>query len=161
MLLRRSPQNPCYVGILAGEDGLRPTEPAVLGFHVTDRDAAHPPLQYMTQGAIMAIEDGWVLAEHVGRQAAPRTGHSLGVDWDAPGAAYEAVRPERCRRVVETARDWGDLWHLDGEKCEQCDPAGADHLRLFNRGRIFGPTALTPKQEPEPYQTIPLASAEA
>lgn len=31
-------------------------------------DAAHPPLQYMAQGAIMAIEDGWVLAEHVGRQ---------------------------------------------------------------------------------------------
>ena len=25
-------------------------------------DAAHPPLQYMAQGAIMAIEDGWVLA---------------------------------------------------------------------------------------------------
>ena len=35
MLLRRSPQNPCYVGILAGEDGLRPTEPSALGFHVT------------------------------------------------------------------------------------------------------------------------------
>ncbi len=26
--------------------------------------AAHPPLQYMAQGAIMAIEDGWVLARH-------------------------------------------------------------------------------------------------
>ena len=113
-------------------------------------DAAHRPLQYMAQGAIMAIEDGWVLAEHVGRQAARRTGHSLGVGWDAALAAYEAVRPEHCRRVVETARDWGGLWHLDGEKCEQCDPAGADHLRLLIRGRIFGPTALTPEQEPEP-----------
>ena len=71
----------------------------------------------MAQGAIMAIEGGWVLAEHVGRQAACRTGHSLGVDWDAPLAAYEAVRPEHGRRVVETARDWGGLWHLDGEKC--------------------------------------------
>ena len=30
-------------------------------------DAAHPPLQYMAQGAIMAIEDGWVLAQHVER----------------------------------------------------------------------------------------------
>ena len=103
-------------------------------------DAAHPPLQYMAQGAIMAIEDGWVLAEHVGRQAARRTGHSLGVDWDAPLAAYEAVRPEHCRRVVETARDWGDLWHLDGEKCEhQCDPAGAEHLRLLIRGLDLWP----------------------
>jgi len=27
-------------------------------------DAAHPPLQYMAQGAIMAIEDGRVLARH-------------------------------------------------------------------------------------------------
>ena len=31
-------------------------------------DAAHPPLQYMAQGAIMAIEDGWVL----GRARRPR-----------------------------------------------------------------------------------------
>ena len=36
MLLRRSPQNPCYVGILAGEAGLRPTTPSALGFHVTN-----------------------------------------------------------------------------------------------------------------------------
>ncbi len=36
MLLRRSPQNPCYMGILAGEGGLRPTAPSALGFHVTD-----------------------------------------------------------------------------------------------------------------------------
>ena len=28
-------------------------------------DAAHPPLQYIAQGAIMAIEDGYVLARHV------------------------------------------------------------------------------------------------
>ena len=126
-------------------------------------DAAHPPVQYMAQGASMAIEDGWVLAENVGRQAARRTGHSLGVDWDAPLAAYEAVRPEHGRRVVETARDWGDLWHLDGEKCEQRYAI----LRARNTydysfvDWIFGPTALTPEQEPEAYQTISLASAEA
>jgi Tfp pilus assembly protein PilF len=36
MLLRRSPQNLCYVEILAGEDGLRPTGPSALGFHVTN-----------------------------------------------------------------------------------------------------------------------------
>lgn len=34
-------------------------------------DAAHPPLQYIAQGAIMAIEDGWVLAEHVAASAEP------------------------------------------------------------------------------------------
>jgi 3-hydroxybenzoate 6-monooxygenase len=126
-------------------------------------DAAHPPLQYMAQGAIMAIEDGWVLAEHVGRQATRRTGHSSGIDWEAALAAYEAVRPEHCRRVIETARDWGDLWHLDGEQREQRNAI----LRMRDTydysfvDWIFGPTALTPDQEPEPYQAIPLDSVEA
>ncbi len=126
-------------------------------------DAARPPLQYMAQGAIMAIEDGWVLAEHIGRQAARRTDHSSGIDWDAALAAYEAVRPEHCRRVVETARDWGDLWHLDGEKREQRDAIlrTRDTYDYSFVDWIFGPTALTPDQEPEPYQTIPLDSVEA
>lgn len=52
-------------------------------------DSAHPPLQYIAQGAIMAIEDGWVLGEHVARnRAADGT-----VDWDAALFAYLAVRP--------------------------------------------------------------------
>ena len=69
-------------------------------------DAAHPPLQYLAQGAIMAIEDGWVLAEHVSR----------GDDWDAALAAYQAVRAGHCLRVALTARTWGDLWHHDGTR---------------------------------------------
>jgi len=130
-------------------------------------DAAHPPLQYLAQGAIMAIEDGWVLAEHAGRQTARRTGHSPGtdspgIDWDAALAAYEAVRPEHCRRVVETARDWGGLWHLDGEKREQRNAIlrARDTYDYSFVDWIFGPTALTPDQEPEPYQAIPLDPAE-
>ena len=111
-------------------------------------DAAHPPLQYMAQGAIMAIEDGWVLAEHIGALR----------DWDAALAAYDAVRPEHCRRVVTTARTWGELWHLDGQKRLQ--------RNAFLRARdvhdytytdwIYGPTALVPEQEPEPYPVVPL-----
>ena len=34
-------------------------------------DAAHPPLQYIAQGAIMAIEDGYVLAEHLAATGTP------------------------------------------------------------------------------------------
>jgi 3-hydroxybenzoate 6-monooxygenase len=126
-------------------------------------DAAHPPLQYVAQGAIMAIEDGWVLAEHVGRQAARRAGHSPGIDWDAALAAYQAVRPEHCRRVIETARDWGALWHLDGEQREQRNAIlrARDTYDYSFTDWIFGPTALTPDQEPEPYQAIPLDSVEA
>lgn len=134
-------------------------------------DAAHPPLQYMAQGAVMAIEDGWVLAEHVGRPTARHTGHgsganldaSSGINWDAALAAYEAVRPEHCRRVVETARAWGNLWHLDGQQRGQRNAIlrARDIYDYSFLDWIFGPTALTPDQEPEPYQPIPLGSVEA
>ncbi len=121
-------------------------------------DAAHPPLQYMAQGAVMAIEDGWVLGEHVGAQQAVRSEAGSGIDWDAALAAYEDVRPEHCRRVVETARAWGLLWHLDGEE--------RDRRNLFLRSRdvydysfvdwIYGPTALRPQDEPQMFQPIAL-----
>lgn len=120
-------------------------------------DAAHPPLQYMAQGAIMAIEDGWVLAQHVDRMR-----RSQGdIDWDGVLSAYDAVRPEHCRRVLETARVWGELWHHDGVKREQ--------RNVLLRSRtvddysftdwIYGPTALFPEDEPAMFEPIPLASA--
>lgn len=121
-------------------------------------DAAHPPLQYMAQGAIMAIEDGWVLAEHVRRLR----GDDGTVDWAAALAAYEAVRPEHCRRVVLTARAWGELWHLDGVEREQ--------RNVLLRSReiddysftdwVYSPTALFPEDEPAMFEPIPLASAD-
>ncbi len=46
-------------------------------------DAAHPPLQCVAPGAIMAIEDGWVLAEHAAR---PTGGGGL-PHWEAVLAA--------------------------------------------------------------------------
>ncbi|MFY9778038.1 MAG: FAD-dependent monooxygenase, partial [Trebonia sp.] len=115
-------------------------------------DAAHPPLQYMAQGAIMAIEDGWVLAEHVSR----------GDDWDATLAAYQAVRAEHCRRVVLTARKWGDLWHLDGTKRLQRNAIlrARDTDDYSFTDWIYGPTALTPNQEPPLYPDIPLDSVQ-
>ncbi|MBY8861901.1 FAD-dependent oxidoreductase [Nocardia sp. CA2R105] len=121
-------------------------------------DAAHPPLQYMAQGAIMAIEDGWVLAEHAKRlRAADHT-----VDWSRTLAAYAAVRPEHCRRVVLTARAWGELWHLDGIQRERRNVllrARAVHDYSFIDW-IYGPTALFPEDEPAMFEPIPLASAD-
>ncbi|MGW0769199.1 FAD-dependent oxidoreductase [Streptomyces sp. NPDC002676] len=123
-------------------------------------DAAHPPLQYMAQGAIMAIEDGWVLAEHYARLAKAAPEGRL-PDWDAVLVAYEAVRVEHCRRIQTTARAWGELWHLDG----------AERLRrnAIMRARdtydysftdwVYGPTALTPDEEPPMFTPIPLSSA--
>ncbi|MGW0181372.1 FAD-dependent oxidoreductase [Nocardia sp. NPDC003345] len=121
-------------------------------------DAAHPPLQYMAQGAIMAIEDGWVLAEHMRRLR----GDDGTVDWAGALAAYEAVRPQHCRRVVLTARVWGELWHLDGSRREQRNTL----LREREVGDysftdwIYGPTALFPEDEPAMFEPIPLDSAD-
>lgn len=119
-------------------------------------DAAHPPLQYMAQGAIMAIEDGWVLAQHVERN---RSADGV-IDWDAALAAYNAVRPEHCRRILSTGRVWGELWHVDGLKRVQrnqimrsLDP----HTWAFTDW-VWGPTALFPEDEPEMFSPIPLDS---
>jgi 3-hydroxybenzoate 6-monooxygenase len=114
-------------------------------------DAAHPPLQYIAQGAIMAIEDGYVLAEHLA--ANPD-------NWDGALAAYQAVRPEHCRRVVETSRAWGILWHLDGEKRERRNEIlrARDPRDYSFVDWLYSITALTPAEEPEMFQVIPLAT---
>ncbi|MFI2229909.1 FAD-dependent oxidoreductase [Nocardia testacea] len=121
-------------------------------------DAAHPPLQYMAQGAIMAIEDGWVLAEHVRRLR----GDDGVVDWAGALAAYEAVRPEHCRRVVLTARVWGELWHLDGVRRAQRNVLLREReVRDYAfTDWIYGPTALFPEDEPPMFEPIPLDSAD-
>jgi len=112
-------------------------------------DAAHPPLQYIAQGAIMAIEDGWVLSVHVGR---------TGIG-PAALAAYEAVRAEHCRRVLLTSRAWGKLWHLDGEKRERRNEIlrARDTYDYSFVDWLYGPTALTPDQEAEMFTAIPLS----
>ncbi|WAZ19897.1 FAD-dependent oxidoreductase [Streptomyces cinnabarinus] len=113
-------------------------------------DAAHPPLQYMAQGAIMAIEDGWVLARHYAGQR----------DWDAALAAYEAVRVEHCRRVQSTAREWGKLWHLDGTPRLQRNEImrARDTYDYGFTDWVYGPTALTPDEEPAMFTPVPLST---
>jgi 3-hydroxybenzoate 6-monooxygenase len=114
-------------------------------------DAAHPPLQYIAQGAIMAIEDGYVLAEHLAANP-----DDAGVDRAL--AAYQAVRPEHCRRVVETSRAWGALWHLDGPKRERRNEIlrARDPRDYSFVDWLYGVTALTPAEEPPMFQIISL-----
>ncbi|MEU8617742.1 FAD-dependent oxidoreductase [Streptomyces sp. NPDC048623] len=123
-------------------------------------DAAHPPLQYMAQGAIMAIEDGWVLAKHYARlaEAAPAGAEP---EWDGALAAYEAVRVEHCRRILTTGRAWGKLWHVDGLEREQRNAImrARDTYDYSFTDWVYGPTALTPDEEPEMFKPIPLSSA--
>jgi salicylate hydroxylase len=119
-------------------------------------DAAHPPLQYIAQGAIMAIEDGYVLGEHA---AGHRTAD--GVDWDAALKAYEAVRAGHCRRVVLASRAWGELWHLDGAKRERRNEIlrARDTYDYGFVDWLYERTALTPDQEPEMFTPVPLEPA--
>jgi 2-polyprenyl-6-methoxyphenol hydroxylase-like FAD-dependent oxidoreductase len=111
-------------------------------------DAAHPPLQYIAQGAIMAIEDGYVLAEHL---AATR-------DPDRALAAYQAVRPEHCRRVLTTSRAWGELWHLDGERRDRRNKIlrARDPYDYSFTDWLYSTTALTPAEEPAMFTPVPL-----
>lgn len=120
-------------------------------------DSAHPPLQYIAQGAIMAIEDGWVLGEHVARNRSA----DGSVNWAAALEAYQAVRPEHCRRVLSTSRAWGRLWHLDGPAREQRNKLlrARDTYDYSFVDWLYGPTALEPADEPDMFSPVSLASA--
>lgn len=129
-----------------------PIDNWVYGNVVLLGDAAHPPLQYMAQGAVMAIEDGWVLAKHAAAHLT-RTGNEATVDWEPVKAAYNAVRPKHCRRVLVAARAWGELWHVDGIEREQRNAAfrARDTYDYTFTDWIYGPTALRPEDEVEWY----------
>jgi len=68
-------------------------------------DAAHPTLQYLAQGAQMAIEDAVVLA---GKVAA------AGEDYNRAFLAYQRERMNRSARVVLSSRFFGEYIHVDG-----------------------------------------------
>ena len=68
-------------------------------------DAAHPTLQYLAQGACMAMEDGVTLGEalrvHDG-------------DFGRAFAHYERSRIARTARIVLSAREMGRIFHAKG-----------------------------------------------
>jgi salicylate hydroxylase len=66
-------------------------------------DAAHPMLPFLSQGAAMAIEDGYVLAASL---------HAHGRDVTAGLRQYEALRRPRTARVQLESRERGRTYHL-------------------------------------------------
>lgn len=84
-------------------------------------DAAHPTLPFMAQGANMALEDAWVLADALERSGDRQTGL----------AAYQQRREARVRRVVQAAE--GNAWkyHLRNPLIR-----GVAHLGLGVVGRM-------------------------
>jgi salicylate hydroxylase len=67
-------------------------------------DAAHPTLQYLAQGAQMAIEDAVVLAEKVA---------ASGGRIEEAFVAYQSERMNRSARVVLSSRFFGEVFHVD------------------------------------------------
>jgi salicylate hydroxylase len=67
-------------------------------------DAAHPMLPFLSQGAAMAIEDGYVLAQSLAFHGPRQLQQAL--------RAYELERLPRTSRVQLEARERGRTYHL-------------------------------------------------
>lgn len=67
-------------------------------------DAAHPILPFLAQGGVMALEDGWVLAQCVAAHK----------DVDAAFSAYQLARRQRVAQVQEASRRNGRVYHMSG-----------------------------------------------
>jgi salicylate hydroxylase len=68
-------------------------------------DAAHPTLQYLAQGACMALEDAVTLGEALRR-------HNN--DFESAFAHYQRSRVARTARVILSAREMGRIFHAKG-----------------------------------------------
>ena len=68
-------------------------------------DAAHPTLQYLAQGACMAMEDGVTLGEAL---------RVHGNDFAKAFEHYQRSRVARTARVVLSAREMGRIFHAQG-----------------------------------------------
>lgn len=67
-------------------------------------DAAHPVLPFLAQGGVMALEDGFVLAQCVAAHE----------DVSAAFSAYQFARRQRVLRVQGASRKNGRIYHLQG-----------------------------------------------
>ena len=75
-------------------------------------DAAHPSLQYLAQGACLALEDAVSLANHCGKARAQ--GSLVIPDVASAFAKFSAERYDRGARLIRTARSMGQLYHVRG-----------------------------------------------
>lgn len=66
-------------------------------------DAAHPTLPFLAQGAVMALEDAWVLAAALAEHDTPEA-----------LARYEAIRKPRATRAIAAANANARNYHLSG-----------------------------------------------
>ena len=76
-------------------------------------DAAHPPLPFLAQGGVMAIEDAVVLADELAACLASGAATDGAVLTTAL-ARYEARRRPRTQAVMAASRRNGRIYHLSG-----------------------------------------------
>jgi salicylate hydroxylase len=89
-------------------------------------DAAHPTLPFLAQGASMALEDGWMLADCLARHDTMA----------AALAAFQALRKPRTTRIVAAANANARAYHLSGL------PRMIGHTGLRLLGRVSPGTML-------------------
>jgi 3-hydroxybenzoate 6-monooxygenase len=101
-------------------------------------DAAHPMLQYLAQGACMAIEDAVCLANKVAASSG---------DFAAAFRAYQEARYLRTGRVQIMARVYGEFYHASGVARELRNmmlggrtPEQAFESMQWLYGEDYGPT---------------------
>ena len=87
-------------------------------------DACHPTLPFLAQGAVMALEDGFILAR------------AFDADTDIPQALrrYEDARQERTRRIVQGAADNTKRFH--NPELANVEGASAYVDREWNEERV-------------------------
>ncbi|AXI42282.1 FAD-dependent monooxygenase [Sulfitobacter sp. SK011] len=90
-------------------------------------DAAHPTLPFLAQGANMALEDAWVLADHLARL--PR---------DAALAQYQRTREARVRRVIAAAQSNATRYHLRPGPVRTAAHLGLRLASKLGPGRMIG-----------------------
>ena len=69
-------------------------------------DAAHPMLPFQAQGAAMAIEDAYVLAEYLANEQ----------DVEQAFVKYQQARIKRTTKVQQVSRNNADIFHASGAK---------------------------------------------
>ncbi|WP_106607027.1 FAD-dependent monooxygenase [Shimia abyssi] len=91
-------------------------------------DAAHPTLPFMAQGAVMAMEDAWVLGDALAKAPDINTGL----------AQYQQRRQDRVARVVDAAS--GNAWkyHLSFTPVRMAAHFGLRAASILAPGRMMG-----------------------